>query len=149
MFRIWFKFQWSLFLRAQLTKGSIGSGNGMAPNRRQAMTWTNTDTVSRCIYVALGEDELTEIAKETGWNCVNYIMAILSIRHIPVHTLVGSDPICVALLHRTSYTFHGRTMLLHGYRDEYICKQNYGYFPVGKSITTRIYVCWSEYIADV
>ena len=38
---------------------SIGLGNGLAPNRRQAITWTNDDLVHWCIYVALGGDELT------------------------------------------------------------------------------------------
>ena len=35
-----------------------GSGNGLAPNRRQAITWTNADPVHRRIYmmyVAHGE----------------------------------------------------------------------------------------------
>ena len=34
------------------------SGNGLAPNRRQAITWTNADPVHWRIYVALGEDKL-------------------------------------------------------------------------------------------
>ena len=38
-------------------KASTGSGNGLAPNRWQAITWTNGDPVSR-IYAALGGDEL-------------------------------------------------------------------------------------------
>ena len=38
---------------------SIGSGNGMSPNRRQAITLTNADSVHRLIHAALGEDELT------------------------------------------------------------------------------------------
>ena len=33
----------------------VGSGNGSAPNRRQAITWTNADLVHRRIYAALGE----------------------------------------------------------------------------------------------
>ena len=33
--------------------GSIGSGNGFAPSRRQAMTWTNVDPVLWRIYAAL------------------------------------------------------------------------------------------------
>ena len=32
----------------------IGSGNGFAPNRRQAIAWTNADPVHRRIYAALG-----------------------------------------------------------------------------------------------
>ena len=33
---------------------NIGSGNGLAPNKRQAITWTNADQVHRRIYAALG-----------------------------------------------------------------------------------------------
>ena len=33
---------------------SIGSGNGLAPNRRQTIIWTNANPVYQCIYVALG-----------------------------------------------------------------------------------------------
>ena len=39
-------------------KGSIGSGNGLVPNRQQAITRTNDDTVHWHIYVALGGVEL-------------------------------------------------------------------------------------------
>ena len=39
-------------------EGNIGSGNGLAPNRRQAITWATDDPVHWRIYVALGGDEL-------------------------------------------------------------------------------------------
>ena len=39
-------------------KIKIGSVNGLAPNRRQAITWTNADPAHRRIYTALGGDEL-------------------------------------------------------------------------------------------
>ena len=42
----------------------IGSGNGLAPNRRQAITWTNADPVDWRIYAALGGDELTPHKQE-------------------------------------------------------------------------------------
>ena len=32
----------------------LGSGNGLAPNRRQAIIWTTADPVHWCIYAALG-----------------------------------------------------------------------------------------------
>ena len=38
---------------------SIGSGNGLMPNGRQAITWTYADPVHCCVYAALGVDELT------------------------------------------------------------------------------------------
>ena len=47
-------------------KNSFSSGNGLAPKRRQAITWTNADPVHRCIYAALGGDELTV----NGMRCV-------------------------------------------------------------------------------
>ena len=40
---------------------SIGSGDGLALNRRQAITWTNADPVHRRIYVALGGDKLSKV----------------------------------------------------------------------------------------
>ena len=42
---------------------SIGSDNGLAPNRRQSITWTNTDPVHWRIYGALGGDELSKRLK--------------------------------------------------------------------------------------
>ena len=38
---------------------STGSGNGLAPTRRQAIIWTNADLVQWRIYAALGGDELS------------------------------------------------------------------------------------------
>ena len=35
-------------------KVSVGSGNGLAPTRRQAITWTNTEPFHWRIYAALG-----------------------------------------------------------------------------------------------
>ena len=37
---------------------NIGSDNGLAPNRRRAIIWTNADPIRWRIYVALREDEL-------------------------------------------------------------------------------------------
>ena len=37
------KLHWSLFLRIQLTKVSISLGNGMGPNRGQAIIWIDVD----------------------------------------------------------------------------------------------------------
>ena len=39
--------------------GSISSGNGLVPNRQQAITWTNVTAVHQRIYAALGGDELS------------------------------------------------------------------------------------------
>ena len=40
-FVYWLKLHWSLFLRDPLKRASIGSDNGLAPNRGQAIIWTN------------------------------------------------------------------------------------------------------------
>ena len=37
---------------------SLGLGNGLVPNRRQAIIWTNADQIHWPIYAALGGDEL-------------------------------------------------------------------------------------------
>ena len=47
-----FEFHWSLFLRVY---SSIGSDNGLVPNRRQAIIWINADQIHWRIYAALGE----------------------------------------------------------------------------------------------
>ena len=54
--------QWNVFdFDANFTKirfwqyGSMDSSNGLEPNRRQAIIWTNADTVHWHIYAALGE----------------------------------------------------------------------------------------------
>ena len=38
----------------------ISSGNGLAPNRRQAITWTDDDPIHWRIYAALVGDELNK-----------------------------------------------------------------------------------------
>ena len=57
--KIIFELHWNLFPGVQLTINQIGSGNDLAPNRWQAIIWTNDGPVHWCIYVALGGDELT------------------------------------------------------------------------------------------
>ena len=41
MYKFRLRFHWSLFPSVQSTKSNIGSDNGLAPNRRQAIIWTN------------------------------------------------------------------------------------------------------------
>ena len=43
---------------------SVGSGNGLAPTRRQAIIWTNDHLVNSCIYASFGLNELNLIL----WN---------------------------------------------------------------------------------
>ena len=40
---------------------SIGLDNGLAPNRRKTIIWTNADPIHCRIYAALGGDELRNI----------------------------------------------------------------------------------------
>ena len=42
---------------------SSGSGNGLAPNRRQAITWTNADPVHWRIYAALEGDGVMAVIR--------------------------------------------------------------------------------------
>ena len=54
-FIFWLKFHWSLFLSVQLTISQHWSDNGLAPNRRQAIIWTNADRFSDAYMRHLGE----------------------------------------------------------------------------------------------
>ena len=65
----------------------IGSDNGLAPSRRQAIIWTNVDPVHR-IYAAIGGEELIDhqqswymywlfIQENSIWNVICTLMAIL------------------------------------------------------------------------
>ena len=44
-----------------IDKSSVGSDNGLAPNRWQAIIWTNVDPIHWRIYAALGGDEYRRI----------------------------------------------------------------------------------------
>ena len=46
--------------RSSWQQSSTGSDNGLAPNRWQAIIWTNADLIHWCIYVALGGEELID-----------------------------------------------------------------------------------------
>ena len=53
-----FNFQWSVLIRSNWWLISIGLDNGLLPNRRQAIIWTNDgiDHIDAKKYVALGLD---------------------------------------------------------------------------------------------
>ena len=57
--KIWLKFVPKG--RINILYSNIGSNNGLAPTRRQAIIWTNADPIHWHIYAALGGDELTLI----------------------------------------------------------------------------------------
>ena len=54
----WLKFHRRLFLRVKSIITCIGLDNGMVPNRRQAIIWTNGDPIDWRIYAALREDKI-------------------------------------------------------------------------------------------
>ena len=73
-FVFWLKFQWSLFLRVQLAVTQHWLDNGLAPNRRQAIIWSNADPIHWRIYAALGGRWVNEIAVISGY--LNTISAL-------------------------------------------------------------------------
>ena len=54
LIKIWLQF----VPKGPIDKPSTGLDNGLAPNTRQAIIWTNDDTVHWRVYAALGGDEL-------------------------------------------------------------------------------------------
>ena len=70
---------------------SIGSSNGLVPNRWQAITWTNGYPVHWRIYVALGGDELILMLACKFYTWVTFDQSIL--QYIPtVRPLVCPSP---------------------------------------------------------
>ena len=57
-------------------KNSIVLGNGLAPNKQQAITWNNDDPVLRRIFATLGGNDLTNGTGIndifTDWSVFNY-----------------------------------------------------------------------------
>ena len=52
-----------MFFMSNCQWSSIGSDNGLAPGRRQAIIWTNGGSVYWHIYAPLGLNELTDVQK--------------------------------------------------------------------------------------
>ena len=74
-------------------KHSFGLNNGLPPNRRQAISWTNADPILWRIYAALGGEELIKSAdREHGktQQITNYMdsLGMYSICVVPSH-LIG------------------------------------------------------------
>ena len=71
MYQFRLRFLWSLFLKLQLTIFqhcfSIGSDNGLAQHRRQAIIWTNDDPVQRRIYASLDLEKKLEKKKNVSF----------------------------------------------------------------------------------
>ena len=58
---------------------SIGLDNGLAPDRRQAIIWTNAHPIHWRLYAALGRDEL----KHVVWFCESFLYNI--VKHVRLH----------------------------------------------------------------
>ena len=117
------KFHWALFLRLQLTITSIGLDDGLVPNRRQAIIWTNVDPIHWHIYVALGKDELMQYWKKWHvlyWNQTLVIYPIQTPPPLPpflfqptiiraqlarLVVLIGSKSSCLWFLETEGATF--------------------------------------------
>ena len=85
---------------------SIGLDNGLVPNRRQAIIWTNADQIDWRIYVALGGDELMH------WppNCYQWCQGPKGCEfasHIWQHKLVCKITVYITM--RLSYLYHGNS----------------------------------------
>ena len=64
---------------------SIGLGNGLVQNRRQAITWTNADPVHQLIYAGkmYSSSKLMEPAQhERNWQDLTHIIVILVEKYI-------------------------------------------------------------------
>ena len=64
-FCIVIEFDWCLFLKVWLRISEHWLGNGLVPNRQQAITWSNADPVYGWIYEALGEMSWTSVVRYT------------------------------------------------------------------------------------
>ena len=60
------KFHWSLLLGSNQQYSVIGSENGLAPIRQQAIIWTNDGIGYWCIYASLDLNELNSIVPADG-----------------------------------------------------------------------------------
>ena len=66
MIKFWFNFHWNLFPGVQLTINQLWFRYGLAPNRQQAIIWTNGGPVPWRIYTTLGGDELSQLKNFWG-----------------------------------------------------------------------------------
>ena len=93
-FVFWLKFHWNVLLRVQLTATHPGSDNGLAPNRRQAIIWTNADLINWRIYAALVGDELME--QPIATNVIDIWLKHFSLKkkHFSHLRYFVQDPVC-------------------------------------------------------
>ena len=79
--------------------GSIGSDNGLAPTRRQAIMWTNDGQVWWRIYASLGPNELYVLCAQYPF-CVHVFYSLIILLYFTigphVNQLIGD---CMILYH--------------------------------------------------
>ena len=66
---------------ANWQSSSIGLDNGLAPNRWQAIIWTNADPINWRIYATLGGDELTQMFIVSACKSLSTVWAPKSFIH--------------------------------------------------------------------
>ena len=103
MFEFRLKFHWSLFLKVQLTIFQHGSDNDFAPNRRQAIIWTNDDPVHRRIYASLGLNELTTVKTAVEISSLRYRSLKYALRWWPLGTCMRANWRCTYSYVRVSH----------------------------------------------
>ena len=109
---------------------NIGLDIGLAPNRRQAITWTNTDPIHWRIYAALGGDELKDRAYSTGLCAREIPKKCKWLKDIIVIDAMTSSGTYVAFKHITTpiwYDIQGSSMLCSHYWWIIYTKEYRGY----------------------
>ena len=126
-FVCWFKFHWSLFLRVQLTITSNGLDNGLAPNRRQAIIWTNADPIHRRIYAALEGGELTVPSQTPRGKLIIFIGRDALNPVDPYHSYRLSDPVYSIMNGDTSLAIDNGNSASRQYVNQHLFIRNIGH----------------------
>ena len=129
MYKFRLKFHWILFLRVQ-QYSSIGSDDGLASTRRQAIIWTNDGLVYWCICASLSLNELTKPNMILSERCHNHgvprkqwvkknTLKNFSITYIWIHHHCGNDWLHGKWKHhdRVSSTFIARPNTIQKQND--------------------------------
>ena len=73
--------------RVNCQQDIIGSGNGLAPNRRQAIIWTNADPSQWRIYAALGGGELASMKMKVNVLHMQYVPDLANLSYT-IHVML-------------------------------------------------------------
>ena len=74
---------------------STGSGNGLAPNRRETITQINADQIHRRIYTAPGGYKITKSGRSFHWGLVHLVQSASLCWNSPkiFHTVIETLPV--------------------------------------------------------